>query len=80
MTVDPDFTPGTTHIISCEWNCKPKPSVLPEYTRWVHRINELIAAETGKKILHIFMLPGNRLEPWVYEPNKPAVAVDIRET
>jgi hypothetical protein len=76
MTVDPDFTLGTAHIVRCEWSRRPKPNVLPEYLRWVHTVNELIATETGKKILHIFTFPGNRFEAWVYEPNKPPKRVD----
>jgi hypothetical protein len=77
MTVDSDYAAGTTHIISCEWSRRPKPNVLPEYVRWVHTINELIATETGKKILHIFTLSENRFEAWVYEPNKPPQRVDL---
>jgi hypothetical protein len=77
MTVDPAFTPGAVHVVCCEWSRRPKPRVIPEYVRWVHTINELIATETGKKILHIFTFPGNRFEAWVYEPNKPAQKADI---
>jgi hypothetical protein len=77
MTVDPDFTPGIAHIVRCEWSRKPKPRVIPEYVRWVHTINELIAAETGKRSLHIFMLSGDRLALWVYEPNKPPQRMDL---
>jgi hypothetical protein len=75
MTMDDDYAPGTSHILSIEWSRKPKPRVVPEYVRWVHTVNERMATETGKKIMHVFMLPGNQIQSWVYEPNQPAQRV-----
>jgi quinol-cytochrome oxidoreductase complex cytochrome b subunit len=42
---------------------------------WIHSVNETIATETGKKIMEVFLLPGNQLQSWVYEPNQPAQRV-----
>jgi hypothetical protein len=33
MTVDDNYEPGTSHILSIEWSRKPKPKVMPEYMR-----------------------------------------------
>ena len=75
MTVDDNYAPGTTNSLRVEWSRKPKERIIPDYMRWVHTVNELIAAETGQKIMHIFPLPGNEVQVWVYEPNQPAQRV-----
>jgi hypothetical protein len=75
MTVDDNYAPGTTHILAIEWSRKPKERIIPEYMRWVHVVNERVATESGKKIMHVFMLPGNEVQSWVYEPNRPAQRV-----
>ena len=75
MTVDDNYEPGTTHILSIEWSRKPEKRIIPEYVRWVHTVNELIATQTGKRIMHIFPLGGNEFQAWVYEPNQPAQRV-----
>ena len=74
MTVDDNYTPGTTHILAIEWSRKPKARIIPEYMRWCHSINELIATEVGTKIMHVFQLP-KETQAWVYEPNRPAQRV-----
>jgi hypothetical protein len=74
MTVDDNYAPGATHSLRVEWSRRPTERIIPEYMRWCHTVNELIASETGQKIMHIFPT-GKEVQVWVYEPNQPAQRV-----
>jgi hypothetical protein len=72
LTIDSEnLTAGKTHIVACVWSGSgPKLRHVAEYKRWMHSINETVAAETGLPIAHCFLEPNGSVEMWIYSQAK----------
>ncbi|HEU4344078.1 MAG TPA: hypothetical protein VFU31_21190 [Candidatus Binatia bacterium] len=60
-----------------EWTGKPTAAVMRPYVGWMNSVNQQMANEWGRKLMHVFMFDklGQSFEIWAYEPHVPAILV-----
>jgi hypothetical protein len=64
---------GKSHIQRVEWTGNMRKINPNAYVAWINSVNSVLAAEWGKRIMHVFTLGNNmkNAQVWVYEPGEP---------
>jgi hypothetical protein len=76
LSVDLDrLAAKATGPMRYEWSARPKPRVIPEYRRWILSVWQLVADETGLKLMELLQTGPRLWEAWVFEPGRAPVKV-----
>ena len=73
------FGPDDPQGARCKWDNLPVAnSDVPEYVEWRKMIAQDRADELQVRLLHVFRLPGGRLEMWLFAPGEsPKVEIIV---
>ena len=64
------FAAKATGPMRYEWSARPKPRVIPGCRRWILSVSQLVADETGLKLMEELQTGPRLWEAWVFEPGR----------
>ena len=59
---------GSSHIIDVHWTGRRSAKLIRPYIVWMNSVNQIVADEWNKKILHAYQITRSITEAWVFEP------------